>query len=166
MIDYEKENARAAAAPTTTEFLIPTNAKLRRRVATAATWLWAFAGGSVINWVLSYVSVPFRSPVNLYATDLSWEIAHWLGSVSLTTALLENVLLLGCLVLLGFRMMAWRAAAFITAIGLVAVDTWLVYAYTQLGIWSFLVHGLSIYYLVLGLKAAQLLRQRRAEGKA
>ncbi|HEX2853767.1 MAG TPA: hypothetical protein VHO24_11055 [Opitutaceae bacterium] len=170
MSDYRNElSAATKPAPATpaAEFLVPTNAKLLRQVGTAATWLWVMAGASAINLLLLYVKSPIGIVAGLYLTSLIFAIGHELGAILLGVALIVDALGLGFFILLGFQMKKWRSWAFITGIGLVGIDGVLIYFFTPLaGIWPFLIHALAIYFLFLGLKAAKLLNQRKAVGKA
>jgi hypothetical protein len=169
MSDYRKELERTASpigSALAAEFLVPTNAKLLRQVASASGWLWAFAAVSVVNLVLAHVQAPFRITLSVFASDLIYAVGQQLGSIFIAVALVFDAIILGCFVFLGFQMKRWRGWAFITGIVLLAIDAVLIYCLTVFAIWPFVLHGLAIPFLWLGLKAAKRLNERKATGKA
>ena len=61
----------------------------------------------------------------------------------------------------------WYLILTIVGISILALDAALIYFTTTLaGLWPFILHGLAIYFLVVGMKAAKLLNQRRKNGQA
>jgi hypothetical protein len=166
MADYWKEVEAAPAKPSpqsAEEFLVPTNAKLQRQVAAATGWLWFFAGLTVINLVLASLRGPIRMTVSLFLPELIFEIGRRIGPVFVGVALGFDVLAVGFFVLLVLQAKACRPWAYYTAIALISLDGILIYFLTTLaGVWPFIFHAVAIYFLVLGLKAARTLNQRRA----
>ena len=169
MSDYWKdiEKNPAPVSSSAEEFLIPTNQKLIRQISASAAWLWAFAGLSVVNLVLAYVKAPLRMVVSFFFTEFGFEVGRAVGPALTGVALALDALVIGFVVFLGFQARKFRAWVFILGIGILVVDAALLYFFSTLaGLWPFLLHGLAIYFLVLGLKAAKILNQRTKIGKA
>lgn len=169
MDNLRPEFSTTAPAPGTaaTEFLVPTNAKLQRQVGSAAIWLWLFAAAAVVNSVLVYVKAPIGSAFSLFVCDFVFVVGNQLGPVFFALALALDAALVSFFVFLGFQVKRWRSWAFIMGMAVLTVDAVLIYFFTTLaGLWPFLIHGLAIYYIFAGSKAAKILNQRRIKGQA
>lgn len=168
MNDYWKEVAGkpTVASAEADKFLVPTNQKLGRQVNNAAGWMWAMAALSGVNFILIYVHAPIQMTLSLFVSDVIFSIGYAMNPITTGVALVIDIVILGFLVLLGFQIRCWRTWAFIVSITLVALDAVLIYFTTTLaGLWPFLLHGLAIYFLMMGSKAAKILNQRRADGQ-
>ena len=148
-------------------FLVPTNHKLVRHVNSAAGWMWTIAALSAVNLVLFFVQAPIGMPLSLFASDFIFAVGHAINSIGAGVALCVDAVIIGFLVLLGFKIKAWRVWAFIVSITILALDAVLIYFTTTLaGLWPFILHAIAICFLILGLKAAKTLNRRRADGQA
>ncbi len=168
MSDYWKDVEASAAAPgavTAAEFLVPTNARLALRAKTAATWMWVFAGLSVVNLVLAYVGAPLRMVVSVWCTELLYAVGGQVGPLWAVIALVISGGMLASVAALGWAMLRFHRWSFIAGAVLLAIDALAIYQWTTLaGLWPFLLHGVAIYYLWVGFKAAQLHHDRKTKG--
>lgn len=169
MADYWKEINQPPPVETasTTEFLVPTNAKLVRQMRTGATWLVAFAAFTAANDVLGHIDAPIRMVLGLIASEYVIAIAHAIGNGAILVGYALSALMLLTTAAIGvfaYRLATW---AFWAGLAVIGVDAIINYFVTTLqGIWPFLFHLAAMWSLYLGLKAARLHAQRRFEGKA
>jgi hypothetical protein len=169
MADYWKEMNEpppVAGAPTT-EFLVPTNAKLVREMRTGAAWLFAFAGFTVVNDIFGLIHAPIRMVVGLMTSEYVLAIGRSIGGSAIPIGYALSALMavaVGVVGAFAYRFAIW---AFWAGIALVAVDAAINYFVTTLaGVWPFILHFAALWFLFLGLKAARLHAERRAAGKA
>lgn len=169
MADYWKEVDRPplARGAATEEVLVPTNAKLARQMRVAAGWLWAYAGLTVVNLVLGAIHAPIRMIVGLISVELVVVIGRQLPMVAHVFSYLVAALAIGIVALVAFFTQRFAVWAFWTGIAVLVLDATVTYFFTTLaGVVPFLFHGIAVWFLVLGLKAARLHRSRRAAGQA
>ncbi|HUR59934.1 MAG TPA: hypothetical protein VM029_19590 [Opitutaceae bacterium] len=169
MSDYWKEiekEPEPKASGGAAAFLVPTNNTLKRRVSSAAAWVWSFAGLSVVNLVLAHFQLPIRMVVSLFVTELACEMGRATNAVVLGLAWFIAAVLIGFAVFLGFMIRDYRRWAIIGAMALLAIDAVMIYFLTTLaGLWPFLLHGAAIYFLWMAYKAAGLYHERKKNGQ-
>lgn len=149
------------------EFLVPTNAKLEREMRTAAGWLFALAGLTVVNLVLLQINVPLRMVVSLITAEFVVAVARELGSIAPLFGLMFAGIAVLTTATVGWFALRRAVWAFYVGAVIVIVDAVITYFVTTLGgLWPFILHGVALWFLYLGAKAARLHRERRAAGKA
>lgn len=175
MSDYLKDSARPpvqpdAPTPPANEVLVPTNEALRRRAKSGGTWLWFIAGASLVNIILSLVEAPIRFFVGLTTIDFVQAFGNAAGLIFTYVALALNLAMLGALAFFAFqaqKIRPWAHVAGVVALGLDTVVLFiLMVMFSAVELWPTVIHLIALYFLVLGLKSARLLDQRRQQGLA
>ena len=168
MADYMKELGKPPATPGTEseEFLVPSNAKLIRQMRTAAAWLWAYAAFTVANLVLLQIAAPIRIVVGWITAEVVVLVAR-AAHLPMAIGYAIAAVLIAITAAVAIFIQRFAIWSFWAGMALLAVDAVVTYLFTDLGgLWPFLIHGVAIWFLFLGLKAAKLYRGRRAAGKA
>jgi hypothetical protein len=172
MSDYWKEveavQPGASVSKEAAEFLVPTNKTLRKRVGSIALLAWFAAGLSAANLVLAYIQAPIRMIIGFFATEVAFAVGRKLGPVALGIALIGCVAWLGFTAALGYFIKRCQTWAFIAAMVLAAIDAALLFYFTRLedGLMAFVFRLAAIGFIIFGLKAARVLRERQKLGKA
>jgi len=134
--------------------MTPEGAVLIRKIKGGAGWLYLVAALTGINVLLTYMGANWRFAVGLGITDLINGIGLGLGTIGMAAGVFFTVVVLGCLVGLGYAAAKRQSWAFILGIIALVMDTLLLVALTNtkfmIGI---ILHVLAIVYLCVGYNA-------------
>lgn len=161
MADYWKEVEQPPALPgsatPTTEFLVPSNAKLVRQMRTAAGWLFAYAACTIGNLLLSEIRAPLRLIVSMISAEYVSFVGRAVGGFAAPLGIVGAGVIVGLTALFGFFAYRFATWAFWAGLVTIAVDAFVNYSVTTLGgLWPFIIHLVALWFLFLGLKASRI----------
>ena len=147
--------------------LSPADGELIKKIKSCAHWLYWVAGFSGMNVLFTHLDVALRFGIGLGITELVYAIGLRFGTIGTVAGAVFTVLVLGCLVGLGYAAARRHLWAFLLGIIALFMDTLLLVALTGTKfLVGIVIHLLAIVFLCLGCNALMKLKKRQASGNA